>query len=148
MALGEGDAEQAERLLARRVLVGRTCRPRSSAPAQRASDAWVGAHDGAGRLVAMARAVCDGRHAWIYDVVVAQDLRGRGLGARIGGSCSTIPPCGARPYVWLRTRDGQGFYERLGFVDAALRRRWPTSTQMVLERAAADAPVRSPPGRR
>jgi nitroimidazol reductase NimA-like FMN-containing flavoprotein (pyridoxamine 5'-phosphate oxidase superfamily) len=61
------------------------------------SSAWVAAVDADGRLVATARALSDGaKRAWIYDVCVAPEQRGTGLGKRIVSSFSTIRSCGTR----------------------------------------------------
>ena len=134
VALRAGDAERAERLLAGEYWwEGMSLPRRLIQPAQRAAHAWVGAHDAAGRLVAMARAVSDGRNAWIYDVVVEHALRGRGLGRRIMTLLLDHPAVRDAPFVRLGTRDAQPFYQRLGFAEAEAQRRWP-STSMVLAR--------------
>jgi nitroimidazol reductase NimA-like FMN-containing flavoprotein (pyridoxamine 5'-phosphate oxidase superfamily)/GNAT superfamily N-acetyltransferase len=112
-------------------------------PAHLASQAWVGARGPDGALVASARATSDGKTAWIYDVVVAPAWRGRGLGKRVTTLLLDHPAVRRAPYAMLRTRDAQGLYARHGFVDAATRRRWPTSTDMV--RVAPGAATR-PPG--
>jgi len=138
VALGDGDAEQAEELLAGEywwcdrppALIG---------AAQRASTAWVGAHDRAGRVMAMARAVADGCEAGIHDVVVERSWRGKGLGTRIFQLILDHPAVRRVIRVHLATRDAQPFYARFGFVDAGASRRWPTSSDMVLERGAAAA---------
>jgi nitroimidazol reductase NimA-like FMN-containing flavoprotein (pyridoxamine 5'-phosphate oxidase superfamily)/GNAT superfamily N-acetyltransferase len=138
VALREGDAEQAARLLAGQYWW--TITPGAEIPgAQRASSAWVGAHDAEGRLVAMARAVSDGRSAWIYDVVVEETLRGRGLGRRIMELLLQHPTVRAAPFVRLSTRDAQWLYAKLGFVEADLKKRWPTASEMVLARTKAGA---------
>ena len=108
-------------------------------PAHLASQAWVGARAPDGALVASARAASDGKTAWIYDVVVAPGLRGRGLGKRILALVLDHPAVRRAPYVMLRTRDAQGLYAGFGFVDAATRKRPPGSTGMVLERPLGDA---------
>jgi ribosomal protein S18 acetylase RimI-like enzyme len=131
VALGEGDAAQAERLLAGEHWWDGVAPAALIQPAQRASAAWVGAHDGAGRLVGMARAVADGRVAWLYDVVVERAWRGRGLGKRLLALLLDHPAVRRAPFVRLTTRDAQGLYAGLGFVDAAERRRWPEATDMV-----------------
>ena len=104
--------------------------------AHRGSSAWVGARDGAGRLVASARAVSDGaKHAWVYDVVVADGARGRGLGDAVMRLLLDHPAVRGARYVHLQTRDAQPFYARLGFRDRAeLPPRAYTSTAMTLER--------------
>lgn len=136
VALGEGDAAQAERLLASQYWWEGLAAEALIQPAQRASAAWVGAHDTEGRLVGMARAVSDGRVAWVYDVVVDAAWRGRGLGKRLVAVLLDHPAVRRVLYVRLGTRDAQGLYARFGFVDAAERRRWPEATDMVREREA------------
>ncbi len=107
------------------------------APAHRAADAWVGARAPDGTLVASARAVSDGKTAWVYDVVVAPGHRGRGLGKRVVALLLDHPAVRRAPLVMLTTRDAQGLYARFGFVDAATRRRWASSSDMVLARPQA-----------
>lgn len=98
-----------------------------------ASQAWVGARAG-GPLVATARAVADGRRAWIYDVAVAPAWRGRGLGKRVMELLLDHPAVRGVPEVRLATRDAQGLYARYGFADAAASPRAFPSTEMVLRR--------------
>jgi nitroimidazol reductase NimA-like FMN-containing flavoprotein (pyridoxamine 5'-phosphate oxidase superfamily)/ribosomal protein S18 acetylase RimI-like enzyme len=133
VALGDGDAAQAEALLAGEYWWSDL--PRALiAPAQRAATAWVGARDPAGRLVAMARAVADGRNAGIYDVVVEPSHRGRGLGKRILELLLDHPAVRRALRVRLTTRDAQAFYARFGFADAAASRRWPGASDLILDR--------------
>jgi nitroimidazol reductase NimA-like FMN-containing flavoprotein (pyridoxamine 5'-phosphate oxidase superfamily)/ribosomal protein S18 acetylase RimI-like enzyme len=132
-ALGEADLPAVEALLAGEYWW--EGQPRAwIAPAHRAASAWVGARAADGSLVASARAVSDGKTAWIYDVVVARALRGRGLGKRLMAFLLDHPALRRVPFVMLRTRDAQGLYAQLGFVDAERRRRWPESSDMVLAR--------------
>jgi len=135
VSLGEGDAEQARRLLAGEYW-WEGSPPEMIPPVQRASTAWVGAHDREGRLVAMARATADGRTAWIYDVVVAPELRGRGLGKRLLRLLLEHPAVRGAPAARLTTRDAQAFYASFGFVDAAERKRWPEASDMVRVRTS------------
>ncbi len=80
------------------------------------SAAWGGAHDEGGRLVATARAASDGgKHAWIYDVAVSPEHRGRGLGEAVVRLVRDHPAVRAARLVHLQTRDAQAFYARLGF---------------------------------
>src|SRR6185437_2658436 len=102
------------------------------------SSAWVGARDGAGRLVATARAIGDeAKRAWIYDVMVAPPWRGRGLGQAIVRLLLDHPAVRHTRRVYLGTRDAQAFCVRLGFGDRmeleTLRRSY-VSTEMVLLR--------------
>ncbi len=124
-------------------------RPRELiAPAHRAASAWVGARAPDGRLVASARAMSDGKTAWIYDVVVAAGVRGRGLGKRVVALLLDHPAVRSAPVVMLSTKDAHGLYARFGFADAAAVRRVSGSTDMVLERrpAGARAGPGAPPG--
>jgi len=134
VALGATDVPEVEALLEgaywwlpeERPLIG---------PVHLASTAWVGARAPDGALVASARAVSDGDTAWIYDVVVAPAWRGRGLGRRLMTLLLDHPAVRGASEARLRTRDAQGLYAQLGFVDAAtLPKRWPTSSDMVLVR--------------
>ncbi len=144
-ALGPEDVPAVEALLAGeywweelpRELIG---------PVHLEATAWVGARAPDGALVASARAVANPRHAWIYDVVVARPWRGKGLGKRLMELLLDHPAVRRARFVQLVTRDAQGLYARFGFVDAARRRRFATSTEMVLERGAVEearAPARS-----
>jgi nitroimidazol reductase NimA-like FMN-containing flavoprotein (pyridoxamine 5'-phosphate oxidase superfamily)/GNAT superfamily N-acetyltransferase len=103
-------------------------------PVHLGSQAWVGARDGDGRLVATARAVSDSGTAWIYDVVVARDWRGRGLGRRLVELVLDHPAVRVAKTVRLATRDARGLYERYGFVDVERWKRTFTETEMVLAR--------------
>jgi GNAT superfamily N-acetyltransferase len=65
--------------------------------------------------VGLARAVTDGvTCAWLCDVFVSQDHRGRGVGKLlVRAAAEYADGCGLRIMV-LATRDAQGFYERYG----------------------------------
>jgi nitroimidazol reductase NimA-like FMN-containing flavoprotein (pyridoxamine 5'-phosphate oxidase superfamily)/ribosomal protein S18 acetylase RimI-like enzyme len=135
VSLGPGDAEAAARLVAGaywndRFDVDRITR------ATAASAAWVGARDRDGHLCATARAFGDGaKHAWIYDVWVADELRGAGVGEALLRLLLDHPAVRGAALVHLGTRDAQPFYERLGFVDRAHIPRPYASTTMTLTRA-------------
>jgi predicted N-acetyltransferase YhbS/nitroimidazol reductase NimA-like FMN-containing flavoprotein (pyridoxamine 5'-phosphate oxidase superfamily) len=78
---------------------------------------WVGARDESGRLIATARASTDAaKHAWIYDVAVAADWRGRGVGQALMGLMLDHPSLRDVAFVHLQTRDAERFYARFGFV--------------------------------
>lgn len=84
------------------------------------ADAWVGARDRSGRLVAHARATSDGsKYAWIYDVVVAKDWRGRGLSKALVRMLLDHPVMRDVRQVWLSTHDAQGLYAKFGFKQGA-----------------------------
>ncbi len=86
-----------------------------------------------GRLVACARAVGDGhKYAWIYDVVVAPEWRGCGLGEAVTRLCLDHPRVRGAAQVWLQTRDAQRLYRKLGFIEEAeAPRRSFESTRML-----------------
>jgi nitroimidazol reductase NimA-like FMN-containing flavoprotein (pyridoxamine 5'-phosphate oxidase superfamily)/ribosomal protein S18 acetylase RimI-like enzyme len=137
VALGPEDATAAEALLAGEYW-WEGCRREDIGPVQLASTAWVGARAPDGRLVASARATSDRRTAWIYDVVVERASRGRGLGKRLMTLLLDHPAVRSCPSVKLVTRDAQGLYARFGFVDAAAKRRFATSTELVLVRGGTE----------
>jgi ribosomal protein S18 acetylase RimI-like enzyme len=69
-----------------------------------------------GRLVGIGRATSDGVfRAVLWDVVVAEEHQGRGLGRRIVQALLTSPPVAASERVYLMTTNSSGFYEKLGF---------------------------------
>ena len=73
--------------------------------------AWQG-----GRLVGIGRATSDGVfRAVLWDVVVAEEHQGRGLGRRIVQALLDSPPVASSERVYLMTTNSSGFYERLGF---------------------------------
>ncbi|MDI1445799.1 GNAT family N-acetyltransferase [Polyangium sp. 6x1] len=114
-AMGEADADEATALL-----VGTYwCEGTSSDRIRRSllgSSAWVGARDRSGALVGTARAIADGaRRAWIYDVIVDDAWRGRGLGRALMRLLLNHPAVRGAETVLLRTRDAMGFYEPFGF---------------------------------
>ena len=109
-----------------------------------AAQAWVGARDESGRVVASARAVSDGeKWAWIYDVVVAPALRRSGLGQAVMKLLLDHPAVRGARNVRLRTRDAQSLYARFGFVPTReLPPKAYVSTEMALVRGGpAAAPL-------
>jgi nitroimidazol reductase NimA-like FMN-containing flavoprotein (pyridoxamine 5'-phosphate oxidase superfamily)/GNAT superfamily N-acetyltransferase len=95
----------------------------------------VGARDERGELVAFARAVSDDRTAWVYDVVVREGARSRGLGRAVVGLLLDHPAVRRCRHVRLTTRDAERFYARLGFSRLSERPRHPwTSVEMIASR--------------
>jgi nitroimidazol reductase NimA-like FMN-containing flavoprotein (pyridoxamine 5'-phosphate oxidase superfamily)/N-acetylglutamate synthase-like GNAT family acetyltransferase len=93
--------------------------------AHRGSSAWVGARDANGRLIATARALADGaKFANIYDVAVDPVWRGRGVGDATVRLLLDHPAVRGAKRMWLRTRDAEAFYARMGFA-VSLRRDVP-----------------------
>ena len=83
-----------------------------------------------------ARALSDGaKCAWVWDVVVREELRGRGLGKAVMRLLLDHPRVRTARVVRLQTRDAQGLYRQLGFVEAsALPHKPYVSTEMALLR--------------
>jgi GNAT superfamily N-acetyltransferase len=116
--------------------------PGRIARAHLGAQAWVGAHDDAGALVATARAVSDGaKWAWVYDVAVAPAWRARGLGAATMRLLLDHPAVRGAAAVRLQTRDAHPFYERLGFERRPSAPSPHGSTEMELRRALPAAAV-------
>ena len=79
------------------------------------SQAVVSAWSGA-RLVGFGRASSDGVfRAVLWDVVVAEDQQGQGLGRRIVEALITSPKLERVERVYLMTTNSSGFYRQLGF---------------------------------
>jgi nitroimidazol reductase NimA-like FMN-containing flavoprotein (pyridoxamine 5'-phosphate oxidase superfamily)/ribosomal protein S18 acetylase RimI-like enzyme len=98
----------------------------------RRSSAVVLARDERGRVVAFARAMSDGKTAWIYDVIVAPSSRDTGVGATLMRLLLDHPAVRTARHVRLTTRDAMRFYARLGFRDCADVRRHPwKSVEMI-----------------
>ncbi|OAH51925.1 GNAT family N-acetyltransferase [Microbacterium oleivorans] len=75
-----------------------------------------GALDEDGALVGYARVVTDHTtFAWLCDVYVSPDARGRGVGQALAGTVvSTLEPLNLKR-ILLVTADAHGLYEKFGF---------------------------------
>jgi nitroimidazol reductase NimA-like FMN-containing flavoprotein (pyridoxamine 5'-phosphate oxidase superfamily)/GNAT superfamily N-acetyltransferase len=91
-----------------------------------ASTALVGARS-EGRLVAFARAMSDGKTAWIYDVVVAEGVRRAGVGRAVVSLLLDHPSVRDARRIRLATRDAMPFYRGMGFRDLGATK----STEMI-----------------
>ena len=81
------------------------------AGSQAAISAWQGS-----RLVGFGRASSDGVfRAVLWDVVVAREYQGRGLGRRIVEALLQEPALQGVERTYLMTTNSTGFYEQLGF---------------------------------
>ena len=71
------------------------------------------------RLVGFGRASSDGIYrAVLWDVVVAGDLQGRGLGRQVVEALLSAPKVQWAERVYLMTTNSAGFYQQLGFESA------------------------------
>ncbi|EAQ70233.1 acetyltransferase family protein [Synechococcus sp. RS9909] len=71
------------------------------------------------RMVGFGRATSDGIHrAVLWDVVVAGDLQGRGLGRRVVEALLSARAIRNTERVYLMTTNSAGFYQLLGFESA------------------------------
>ena len=71
------------------------------------------------RLVGFGRASSDGIHrAVLWDIVVAGDLQGRGLGRQVVEALLDSPRLRQVERVYLMTTNSAGFYQQLGFSNA------------------------------
>ncbi len=71
------------------------------------------------RLVGFGRATSDGfSRAVLWDIVVAGDLQGHGLGRRVIEELLHTPPIVGVERVYLMTTKSANFYRKLGFQDA------------------------------
>ena len=78
-----------------------------------------------GDQLGYARVVTDGAtFAWLCDVMVAPQARGRGVGKRlIAGVVDDLEPLGLRR-ILLATADAHGLYAQYGFIPVADPERW------------------------
>ena len=84
---------------------------RMLAGSQAVVSAWQASH-----LVGFGRATSDGVfRAVLWDVVVAGEHQGRGLGRRIVEALLQEPALQGVERVYLMTTNSSGFYEQLGF---------------------------------
>jgi ribosomal protein S18 acetylase RimI-like enzyme len=73
--------------------------------------AWQGS-----TLVGFGRATSDGVfRAVLWDVVVAEDQQGVGVGRRLVEALLASPEVAAAERIYLMTTTGEGFYEKMGF---------------------------------
>lgn len=144
-ALGEADADEATALLVGTYWCEGTA-PDRIRRSLLGSSAWVGARDRAGALVATARASADGaRRAWIYDVIVADAWRGRGLGRALMRLLLEHPTVRGAETVLLRTRDAMKLYEPFGFQTRHVHRTdGPEVHEMILRRTGASGEAACP----
>lgn len=81
------------------------------------STAWIGVEDEAGALVGTARAISDGaKFAWIYDVCVRPDWRGRGVGQAMIRLLVDHPAVRGCRAIRLGTKDAESLYRKFGFI--------------------------------
>lgn len=100
------------------------------------------------RLIAIARAVTDGvRFAWIADVIVTEDERGRGVGRALVTMLLDHPQVRRCSRVLLRTRTAEALYASLGFQVFAAEgvRPWMILDRSPTAGSSPPSPPASPP---
>lgn len=81
-----------------------------------ANSVCVSVFDASGKQLAFARAVTDlSTYAYLTDVIVAEDARGRGLGKWMVEVITAHPDLQGLRRMALWTRSAKGLYERYGF---------------------------------
>ncbi len=71
---------------------------------------------GGKRLVGFGRATSDGIYrAVLWDVVIPEDLQGKGLGRQLVEALANSPQLKGVERVYLMTSNSAGFYKQLGF---------------------------------
>ncbi len=75
-----------------------------------------GLYEEGGGQVGFARVVTDtARFAWVSDVIINEEIRGRGLGVWLMECCLSHPDISPVGQWLLATDDAFGLYEKLGF---------------------------------
>ncbi|MFC4335617.1 GNAT family N-acetyltransferase [Salininema proteolyticum] len=97
-----------------------TGRSRERVAESLANSECYGVYTPKGRQVAFGRLVTDKvAFAWLADVYVDREYRGRGLGKKlVGRIVADVEPWGLKR-VLLATQDAQKLYGKFGFTDAA-----------------------------
>jgi N-acetylglutamate synthase-like GNAT family acetyltransferase len=81
-----------------------------------ANSVCVGVYEASGKQLAFARAVTDlATYAYVTDVIVAENVRGQGLGKWMMQVILAHPDLQGLRRVALWTRNARGLYEQLGF---------------------------------
>jgi len=81
-----------------------------------ANSVCVGVYDQSGKQLAFARAVSDlATYAYLTDVIVAEDARGKGLGKWMTRLIVAHPDLQGLRRMALWTRNARGLYEQFGF---------------------------------
>jgi GNAT superfamily N-acetyltransferase len=84
----------------------------------------IGAYDGV-HQVGLARVVTDrATFAWLCDVIVDEDYRGRGVGKALVAAAMAHPELQGMRRWMLATRDAHQLYRRFGFAELAAPERW------------------------
>jgi GNAT superfamily N-acetyltransferase len=78
-----------------------------------------------GRQIGFTRVITDGAtFAWVCDVFVDEEERGRGVGSRLIAAVVADPRLAGLRRIVLATRDAHEVYRRFGFEPLAAPERW------------------------
>jgi GNAT superfamily N-acetyltransferase len=90
-----------------------------------ANSTCYGVYDPTGRQVGFARVITDdATHAWVCDVYIDRDARGRGLGTWLARSVVADLQRRGVPRIVLATADAHEVYRKAGFSELAYPSRW------------------------
>ena len=95
------------------------------------SSLLIGFVDEDDRLVAFCRIITDFVfHAWVYDVIVIESMRGKGIGRQIMNAVADHPRLKRVSAVWLCCLSEMvPFYERWGFNSSDEELKWMVKVQ-------------------
>lgn len=97
-----------------------------------------------GRQVGFARVITDrATYAYLCDVFIVEDYRGRGLGKRLLETIMSHPDLQGLRRWSLLTRDAHGLYRRFGFVPPEMPERYMEITHPDIYRPIRSAEERS-----
>lgn len=101
-------------------------RPRAVVERAIENSLCFGAYDDGGRMAGFARVVTDyATFAWLCDVFVLDEHRGRGIGKRLVEAVVEHPDLRGLRRIVLATKDAHELYRRYGgFVDLPMPERW------------------------
>ena len=104
-------------------------RPRERIQASLENSLVFGVYDGS-RQIGLARIVTDfATFAWLCDVFVDEEYRGRGVGKWLMTTILSHPDLQSMRRILLATRDAHGLYSQFGFTVLGVPERWMVREQ-------------------